>query len=179
MGPHAAILVRLPYDKSGRYTFMPCLAPAFTERGYAFVVQDVRGKFRSGGETLPIVHEVENGYDTIQWIVERAWSNGVVGMFGDSYYGFTQWAALASAHPALRAIVPRITTADRKALFGTDGVPALYLADLNAHYWVVRLIHKYEVDWSRRPLSEVFDEGFAAIGARSRVRPHAPRQRHR
>ena len=43
---HPAVLVRLPYDKCGRYTFMPQLAPWFTERGYAFVVQDVRGKFR-------------------------------------------------------------------------------------------------------------------------------------
>ena len=35
-----------------------------------------------------------------------------VGMWGDSYYGYTQWAAVASEHPALKAIVPRVTTAD-------------------------------------------------------------------
>ena len=67
-----AVLVRLPYDKCGRYTFMPQLAPFFTERGYAFVVQDVRGKFRSEGETMPFVHEVEDGYDTLEWIVRAA-----------------------------------------------------------------------------------------------------------
>ncbi|HMK91585.1 MAG TPA: CocE/NonD family hydrolase, partial [Thermoleophilia bacterium] len=63
-GRRPAVLVRLPYDKTGRYTFMPLLAPFVTERGYAFVVQDVRGKFRSEGETVPFVHEVEDGYDT-------------------------------------------------------------------------------------------------------------------
>ena len=68
-----AVLVRLPYDKCGRYTFMPACAPSFTERGYAFVVQDVRGKFRSEGETMPFVHEVEDGYDTIDWIVAQGW----------------------------------------------------------------------------------------------------------
>ena len=52
-GPRPTVLVRLPYDKSGRYTFMPQLAPHFTSRGYVLVVQDVRGKFRSGGDTTP------------------------------------------------------------------------------------------------------------------------------
>src|SRR5262249_49851776 len=50
-GPRPAVLVRLPYDKNGRYCWMPFIARYFTGRGYAFVVQDVRGKFRSGGET--------------------------------------------------------------------------------------------------------------------------------
>src|SRR5215472_5517426 len=71
--PRPAVLVRLPYDKCGRYTFMPQVAPHFTERGYVFVVQDVRGKFRSGGDTIPYVHEVSDGYDTIDWIATQAW----------------------------------------------------------------------------------------------------------
>ena len=97
---------------AGRYTFMPQLAPHFTDRGYAFVVQDVRGKFRSEGETMPFVHEIEDGYDTLEWIVSQPWSNGSVGMWGDSYYGYTQWAVVASGHPALKAIVPRVTSTD-------------------------------------------------------------------
>ena len=111
-GPLPAVLVRLPYDKCGRYTFMPQIAPFVTDRGYAFVAQDVRGKFRSEGETLPFVHEVEDGYDTLEWIAAQPWSDGTVGMWGDSYYGYTQWAAVASGHPALRAIVPRVTATD-------------------------------------------------------------------
>jgi putative CocE/NonD family hydrolase len=96
-GRHPAVLVRLPYDKCGRYTFMPLLASCFTERGYAFVAQDVRGKFRSEGATMPYISEVTDGYDTLEWVATRSWSNGRVGMFGDSYYRFTRWAALASA----------------------------------------------------------------------------------
>ncbi len=168
-GRSPTVLVRLPYDKSGRYTFMPILAPYVNGRGYAFVVQDVRGKFRSEGETVPFVHEVQDGYDTLEWIARQAWSDGAVGMFGDSYYGFTQWAAVASAHPALRAIVPRVTSADLATVnWSGEGVTALYGADYLAHYWVDNLIHDYDVDWSRRPLAELFDEGFTAIGARSR-----------
>jgi uncharacterized protein len=124
------VLVRLPYDKCGRYTFMPALAPLLLDRGYAFVVQDVLGKFRSEGETMPYVHEVADGYDTIDWITGQTWSNGVIGMFGDSYYGWTQWAAVASGHPALRAIVPRMSGSDlasiRLATRWDSGIPPLH-----------------------------------------------------
>ena len=104
--PCAAVLVRLPYDKNGRYCWMPQIARHFTDRGYVFLVQDVRGKFRSGGEVNAFVHELDDGYDTLEWVTRQPWSNGAVGMWGDSYYGFTQWTAVASGHPALRAIVP-------------------------------------------------------------------------
>ena len=59
---------------------------------------------RSEGEPLAFVNEVDDGYDTLEWIAQQPWSNGDVGMWGDSYYGFTQWAAVASGHPALKAI---------------------------------------------------------------------------
>jgi uncharacterized protein len=167
--PRPAVLVRLPYDKSGRYTFMPQLAPHFTSRGYVFVAQDVRGKFRSGGDTMPYAYEVADGYDTIDWITSQPWCDGSVGMFGDSYYGYTQWAAVASGHRALRAIVPRVTSADI-AINRTQwaGVVApLYGADYLAHYWVDQPIYHYDVDWAQRPLAEVFDDAFTVIGARS------------
>lgn len=169
-----AVLVRLPYDKCGRYTFMPACAPHFTERGYAFVVQDVRGKFRSEGETMPFTHEVEDGYDTLDWVASQGWSNGLVGMWGDSYYGYTQWAAVASGHPALKAIVPRVTSADLRVLteWWGDSVVPLYGADYLAHYWVDPLIHFYEADYAHRPLAEAYDDGFAAIGRRSPAFDH-------
>ena len=164
-GPWPAVLVRLPYDKDGRYCWMPFISRHFTDRSYAFLPQDVRGKFRSGGETNAFVHEIDDGYDTIEWITGQEWSNGAVGMWGDSYYGFTQWAAVASAHPALRAIVPRVTVAD---LFDwLAGVTPLYGAHYLAQYWTDHDSHHWTPDWTHRPLSEVFDDAFAAIGSRS------------
>lgn len=47
--PVPAVLVRLPYDKNSRYVFMAQVARRLTARGYALVVQDVRGKYRSEG----------------------------------------------------------------------------------------------------------------------------------
>jgi putative CocE/NonD family hydrolase len=166
-----AVLVRLPYDKCGRYTFMPAVAPLMLERGYAFVVQDVRGKFRSEGETVPYVHEVADGYDTIEWITQQPWCNGIVGMFGDSYYGWTQWAAVASGHRALRAIVPRVTSADlgtiRVQTRWDRGVVPLYGASYFARHWTTNDDYELDIDWSVRPLSDVFEGLFDHAGARA------------
>ena len=113
-GPWPSVLVRLPYDKDSRYVFFDRIAKVFTLRGYAVVVQDVRGKFRSGGETIGAVNEAADGYDSIDWVSNQPWCNGDVGMFGDSYYGFTQWAAISAAHqrqapqgPSQRSDPPR------------------------------------------------------------------------
>ena len=67
---------------------------------------------RSRSRTKRRVNEVPDGHDAIEWITRQPWSNRDVGMWGDSYYGFTQWAAVAAQHPALKAIVPRVTIAD-------------------------------------------------------------------
>jgi predicted acyl esterase len=169
--PAEAVLVRLPYDKNSRYVFFAWVAEIFTRRGYAIVVQDVRGKFRSEGETIGFVGEANDGYDTIDWIIAQPWSNGIVGMFGDSYYGFTQWAAVSSGHPALRAIVPRVTSTTllgkRHSEGGVTDVPWLVHADYVSHFWSDNHIYARELNWNRRPLTEVFEDLFAAIGVRS------------
>jgi hypothetical protein len=166
------ILVRLPYDKNSRYVFFDKIAARFTARGYAVLVQDVRGKFRSEGVTEPFAHEVSDGYDSIDWIVAQPWSDGDVAMFGDSYYGFTQWAAVASEHPALKAIVPRVTSMSLGG--GTQGlggfgepVPWLEGAYYLATHWVGRDTYDYMPDLTRRPLIEPFNEVFEAVGERS------------
>jgi hypothetical protein len=166
-----AILVRLPYDKNSRYVFFEHVAKRATARGYAMVVQDVRGKFRSEGVTLGWVHEANDGYDTIDWVSKQPWSNGVVGMFGDSYYGFTQWAAVSSSHPALRAIVPRVTSANLgtpvETFDSVRDIDWLVLGNYMSHFWLDRYIYDFELDWSIRPLMDVFEPAYKAIGGRS------------
>ena len=122
-GPWPTVLVRLPYDKNGRYTFMPQVAAYLNAHEFAAVIQDVRGKFGSRGVREPFVHEVDDGWDTLDWVVTQPFSDGTVGMIGDSYYGFTQWAAAASGHPALKAIVPRVTGSRFWDAFGSAEVP--------------------------------------------------------
>ncbi|MFD7729136.1 CocE/NonD family hydrolase [Kitasatospora phosalacinea] len=169
---HPTVLIRLPYDKNSRYVFTDEIAARLTARGYAVAVQDVRGKFRSEGATLPFVHESADGYDTIEWITRQGWSNGRVGMFGDSYYGFTQWAAVAAEHPALRAVVPRVTAADFNAVLrrgGRELPPPPWREGVAyfAHHWVGRDTYEYPADPAARPAIAPYEQAFRQIGDRS------------
>jgi len=167
---HPAVLFRLPYDKNSRYVYMEQIAAELTAHGYATVVQDVRGKFRSQGETVPFVHEAEDGYDTIEWITRQPWSDAVVGMCGDSYFGFTQWAAVTSGHPALKAIVPRVTSIELPAVmprWDPERIVTVYGAEYLADFWASRDLVHVPRDYDRRPLLETFEEAFTASGSRS------------
>lgn len=171
--PGDTILVRLPYDKSGHYTFLPLIAEYVMARGYRMVAQDVRGKYRSEGESLIFVHEAEDGYDTIEWITHQPWSNGRVAMWGDSYYGYTQIAAAATEHPALRAIAPRVTgsmlgepvTRDPGQRVSRVEWAITYLYLLT--YFHSRDTFAWDLDLERRPFSAQAEEVMTQIGARS------------
>lgn len=151
------VLVRMPYDKSGSFGFMAPVAERLNAEGYAVVVQDVRGKVRSEGETRAFVHEVADGYDTLDWIVGQSWSDGAVAMFGDSYYGFTQWAALASGHPALRALVPRMTSTEIGTdwMYGQGVFCAGTMVEWAVHAWLGPQLVETHLDWSLRPVAGI------------------------
>jgi putative CocE/NonD family hydrolase len=111
-GKYPALLTRLPYGKSESYCNEPAKARFWAARGYAYVVQDVRGKFKSEGAFEPFVNEVNDGYDSIDWISKQSWCNGRIGMSGISYFGYTTWAAAVSGHPALLCAAPGLTATD-------------------------------------------------------------------
>ena len=92
-GKWPVLLTRLPYGKDfpGAAAVLDPITAA--RRGYAVIVQDTRGRFASGGEWEPFVREAQDGIETIAWAAKLHYSDGHVGMFGASYYGFTQWVA--------------------------------------------------------------------------------------
>ena len=170
-GAHPVVLIRLPYDKDGAYCFLPDIARHATRRGYTVVTQDVRGKFRSGGVTEFGVHEVDDGYYTVDWIARQPWCDGSVVAWGDSYYGMTQLAAAAGGHPALRAISPRLTgTRLSREIPYRDGRPDVEATSRKVYFasWYVdNDAYEWEIDWTARPLREPFEAFFAALGRRS------------
>ncbi|HEX7500350.1 MAG TPA: CocE/NonD family hydrolase [Polyangia bacterium] len=119
-GPFPTLLYRTPYDKEqerrDHSTFKRAL-----ERGYALVVQDVRGRYASEGEFLPYRQEGHDGYDTIEWAATQPWSNGVVGTFGLSYPGAAQWLAAVEGPPHLKAMVPAMTFASQEGFVHASG----------------------------------------------------------
>ena len=111
-GTYPAIITRLPYGKGEYSSWSPVYGRFWARRGYAFVVQDVRGKFKSEGTWDPFVNEVNDGYDTIEWVSKQPWCDGNIGAIGGSYLGYTCWAAGLSGHPSLRCIAPGMTATD-------------------------------------------------------------------
>ncbi|MYL34323.1 CocE/NonD family hydrolase [Pontibacillus yanchengensis] len=112
-GTFPVLLTRLPYNKnlpdfSHRYIDPLRLARA----GYVVIIQDVRGRFTSEGVFKPFIQEREDGYDAVEWAASLPYSNGEVGMFGLSYYGFTQIYAAAEQPPSLKAMAPAMTGND-------------------------------------------------------------------
>ncbi len=77
-------------------------------RGYASVVVNTRGKRLSRNDVEPFEHEASDIHEVIEWMAKQPWCNGSVGMYGGSYLGFSQWAAVKKPHPALKTIVPQV-----------------------------------------------------------------------
>ena len=106
------ILIRMPYGKDEPYCSMPVHGKYWARKGYACVVQDVRGKYSSEGTFAPFINEANDGYDTLDWVTRQPWCDGNIGMTGESYYGYTQWAVAWLNHPNLKCIAPGETAAD-------------------------------------------------------------------
>lgn len=146
-GPFPAVLTRLPYGKTEAYCFMPTIAAYWVRKGYAAVVQDVRGKFGSEGVFEPnkAANEIADGYDTIDWIARQPWSSGRVGMWGESYFGFTSWAGAVGGHPALAAVAPGDIAVNRYE--GTYRNGALQLQTVGL--WAIQMVAQRYQDLSK------------------------------
>ncbi len=115
-GPFPVLIERTPYNKEECGEVSIGSPEFFAERGYAVVIQDVRGSFKSGGDFYPFQHEGWNenrdGYDTVEWAALQPWSNGKVGTIGGSYTGVTQYRLAPTRPPHLVAMVARESSSD-------------------------------------------------------------------
>lgn len=160
-GSFPVILLRTPYSRE-----MEALAKGswWAKRGYVFVAADVRGRFDSEGDWIPLVHEANDGSDTIDWIVEQPWCDGNVGMIGASYAGWTQWYAARTGNPHLKAIVPQVAPPDPDQNIPYEGGSLMLLSA-----WWAKVAEEIgngnfglpDVDWlealSTLPLSDLDD----------------------
>ena len=106
------IMERTPYDKTGVSRTEKSLrdpdpltraqvAEFFARRGFAVVMQDCRGRYRSEGEFAKYVNEAQDGYDTLAWLRQQPWCNGRIGTMGLSYGAHTQLAMACLDPPGL------------------------------------------------------------------------------
>ncbi|MDQ0496583.1 CocE/NonD family hydrolase [Paenibacillus brasilensis] len=109
--PWPVILNRNPY---------PFMQADFLEQakfwaghGFAFVLQECRGRGQSEGEWIPFVHEIEDGLDTLNWVIEQSWSNDRIGTYGSSYSGILQWSMAEHLPPEVKTMFIAVAGIER------------------------------------------------------------------
>ena len=124
-GPLPILFRRTPYGVPDRA--MERVPPNMKELaadGYVFVVQNLRGRFKSEGtfklssqvnlEDPNATSETTDAYDSIEWLIHHVPdTTGKVGMYGVSYDGLTTAMALLRPHPALKAMSEQASPVDQ------------------------------------------------------------------
>lgn len=178
-GPVPIVLLRTPYGIDGRTErLLQNYFKDMIDDGYAFVLQDIRGRFKSEGTfvmTRPArdpkdpkaVDEASDTYDTIEWLLKAVkGNNGRVGMLGISYPGWLAAVAMLDPHPALKAVSPQASPID------------MFLGDDFHHNGAFRLSYGFEyvalMETDKTNFSFQFDkhdtyEWYLKLGALSNV----------
>jgi putative CocE/NonD family hydrolase len=120
-GPWPVLLQRLPYGRSVASTPVLPTPAQLARRGYAVVVQDVRGRGDSEGVFTPFVDEGPDGAATVEWASQLPFSNGEVVTYGYSYQGLSQLYTAARRPPGLRAIAPMMCSSEPYESWIYDG----------------------------------------------------------
>src|SRR5437899_4558940 len=103
---------------------MPSSLKELAQDGYIFVVQNLRGRFKSEGDFKlssqvdlkdpKATNETTDAYDSIEWLVKNVPNNnGKAGIWGVSYDGLTAAMTLLHPHPALKAVSEQASPADK------------------------------------------------------------------
>ncbi len=127
-GKHPTLLCRTPYNKNGQ----AAEARWFAARGYAVVLNDVRGRYASEGPWIMLVKDPEDGFDLAAWIGKQPWSSGKIGTFGTSYPGGTQHALACANPPELACMIP----VDSMSNIGIAGVRHSGAFELRFMNWI-------------------------------------------
>ena len=106
------LLMRPPYGKKIASTVVYAHPIWYASHGYIVVIQDVRGRGTSQGEFNLFAKEIDDGFDTINWLSHLPGSTGNVGMYGFSYQGMTQLFAAATQPEVLKTICPAMVAYD-------------------------------------------------------------------
>ena len=112
-GPFPVLLMRQPYGRAIASTVVYAHPIWYASHGYIVVIQDVRGRGTSGGETS-ICFAMKQQMDTPPCYGQPRCqkSSGQVGMYGFSYQGMTQLYAAETRPEPLKTIIPAMAGYD-------------------------------------------------------------------
>ncbi len=103
-GPFPSLLARCMYGADR----VADSAKFWVEKGYAVLLQNIRGRHGSEGGPVGRNDFAEDGYDTMEWMVAQPWCSQRIGTFGRSALARVQVATAFLAHPAHRAMAPTV-----------------------------------------------------------------------
>ncbi|MGH9415908.1 MAG: CocE/NonD family hydrolase [Terriglobales bacterium] len=147
LAPLPFLITRTPYgtsDNAQGYSRMLGDYPVMLKQGYIFVMQDIRGRYKSEGQFVMQrpprdrhdSHSIDEGtdtFDTIAWLLKNVPNNnGRAGLLGISYGGWLTTMALLEPHPALKAVSEQASPAD------------MFLGDDFHHNGAFRLSYGFE-----------------------------------
>jgi putative CocE/NonD family hydrolase len=102
-GKRPAILMRIAMASAGIPRCSRCRSSRASSRGAATTrCLDTRGRYGSEGTFYPMRDEADDGRDTLEWVSKQPWFDGRLGMWGASYFGYTQLSVAANPPPYLR-----------------------------------------------------------------------------
>ncbi len=111
-GPWPTLLVRTPYGRDD----LAGWGDTYNGFGVAVVTQDMRGRFDSEGTDMVFTSdgagELSDGWDTCAWIVDQAWSDGLIGTTGGSALGIVQYMQASATPPGLVVMNPVVATSN-------------------------------------------------------------------
>ncbi|MEO3856599.1 CocE/NonD family hydrolase [Acrocarpospora sp. B8E8] len=99
--PVPTVVTRTPYGRNQHLAE----GTGWTRRGFAYVVQDVRGRYDSDGVWECYRNERGDGAALADWICAQEWSDGRLIGYGGSYSGYTAWALAVERPEAVAAVV--------------------------------------------------------------------------
>jgi hypothetical protein len=145
LAPLPFLLMRTPYGAPA--SPIPLASEPYkelVEEGYIFVIQDIRGRYRSEGQFMMqrpprdksdpgAIDESTDAFDTVEWLLKNVpGNNGRAGLMGISYGGWLTAMAMLDPHPAVMAVSPQASPAD------------MYLGDDFHHNGAFRLSYGFE-----------------------------------
>ncbi len=156
--PLPFLLLRTPYG-TGQLDSARLVAsmPELSAEGYIFVMQDIRGRFRSEGQFVMLrqprdpsnkqaIDESTDTYDTIEWLLKHVPNNnGRVGIAGTSYGAWLTVMGMLDPHPALKAAVEQASPAD------------MWIGDDFHHNGAFRLSYGFEYAYRMESSKEISD----------------------
>jgi len=113
-GPFPTLVTRIRGGRSSAFIVGVLLLNPIdaVERGYAVVLQEVRGRAGSEASWHPFVHELEDGEDCLDWVLAQSWCDGRIGTYGTAYSASTALYLAASGRDEVKALAVLGTGAD-------------------------------------------------------------------